>query len=81
MGKDEPKVGPEAERRPYGETDDVGGDVIGNGRVEPKDLMGHGQAQQGQAKADRAHADEKREFAPGMRATGVPKGPVAVAQP
>ena len=71
----------EAERGAQGEADDVDGDIVGQRRGEPEDVVGEQQAELGDADAAGVGEEEEDGFARGVVPGAAAVGPQAVGDP
>ena len=80
-GEDHVVVKEEAERRAQGEANDVDGDVVGQRRGEPEDVVGEEEAELGDADAAGVGEEEEDGFARGVVPGAAAVGPQAVGDP
>jgi len=71
----------EAERGTQGEADDVDGDVVGQRRGKPEDVVGEQQAELGDADAAGVREEEEDGLARGVGPRASAIGPQAVGDP
>ena len=80
-GEDHVVVKEEAERGAQGEADDVDGDIVGQRRGEPEDVVGEQEAELGDADAAGVSEEEEDGFARGVFLGAASVGPQAVGDP